>query len=110
MFYSSFVRNLLSQPPVWLLKELPSMAGGCRAMFRLAEMPSLSSIALETCLDRQGYNPKGSVWLLQGKEAEALWRGGCRDGLLGSTVWEVQSWVAAGPPLPRGASSLLRLS
>lgn len=79
-------------------------------MFWLAEMPSLPSIALGTCLDHQCYNPKGSVWLLQGKEAEAPWRGGCGDGLLGSAVWEVQGWVAAGPPLSRGASCLVRVS
>ena len=79
-------------------------------MFWLAEIPSLSGIALETCLDYQCYSPKGKVWLLQGKEAEALWRGGCEDGLLGSAVWEVQSWVAAGPPLNRGASRLVRVS
>ena len=80
-------------------------------MFQLAETPSLSSIARGTCLEhRRRYNPKGSVWQLQGKEAEALWRGGCGDGLPGSAVWEVRGWVAAGPPLSRGASSLVRVS
>lgn len=79
-------------------------------MFWLAEMPSLSSIALEACLDHQCYSPKRSVWLLQGKEAEALWRSGCGDGLLGSAVWEVQGWVAARPLLSRGASRLVKVS
>lgn len=82
-------------------------------MFRLTEMPGLSSIALETRLDCWCYNPRGSMWLVQGKEAEALWRGGCGDALLGRAVWEEQGWVAAGPPLSRGASgasSLVRLS
>lgn len=56
-------------------------------MFQLAEMPSLSSIALETYLEHhERYNPEGNVWLLQGKEAEGPWRDGCGDGLSGTAV------------------------
>lgn len=87
------------------------MVEGCPAAFQLAEMPSLFSIALEASLEHhQCYSPKGNVWLLQGKEAEALWRGGCGDGLPGHTVCEVQGWAAAGPPLSRGASSPVGVS
>lgn len=37
------------------------MARGCPATFWLAEVPSLSSVALDICLEhQQRYNPKGT--------------------------------------------------
>lgn len=82
-----------------LVQLLNIWQGVCPAMVQHAEMPNL--IALETCPEHhQHYSPKGNKWLLQGREVEGLWRGGCGEC----------SVERAGPPLSIGASSLLRVS